>query len=141
MKGYRPLDTIHMDPAKIQAVDCGTYPITLACAINQGGNGAAFACCRAIGFDTIDDDGKPLLLIIDCTRHHLERTKVDDLHVCPLCDGGIITDVFLRLTDPCVWVPTVYAKVSIETRLDVWRRALPAAQGFVQAIEARKKAP
>lgn len=137
MKGYRPLDAMHLGASKIQRVDCGTCPVTLACAIDRGGTGFTFKCCHSTGFETTNDLGEPLLLLIDCTRHRFE--VYGELPTCPLCDGGIIDDVLLALTEPCEWVPTVHAAVPVETRLDVWRKAYPAAMQRATAIGERKK--
>lgn len=143
MNAYRPLDAMHLGAARVQPVDCGSCPVTLACAINQGGNGMVFACCGSTGFDTLDEAGRPLLLAIDCTRHrffgHDDPLRPVERPTCPLCSGKIIDAVLLKLTDPCMWVPTIYAKMSIETRLDAWSRAYPAALERLHALEKRKK--
>lgn len=142
MKGYRPLDACHLGAERIQRVDCGTCPVTLACAINKGGNGFVFDCCGSTAVETMDDLGEPLLLLIDCQRHRLERRTPDDaygqLATCPLCDGGIVDDVLLQLTTSCEWVPTVHSKVPIKTRLDVWRRTCLAALERSRGLARRK---
>ena len=131
MNAYRFLDAMYRGASWVQPVDCGTCPVTLACAIDQGGNGMTFACCGSTGFETFDAAGKPLLLVIDCTRHrflgHDDPLHPEGRTMCPLCSGEIIDAVMLKLTDPCMWVPTIYAKVPVETRLDVWCRASLAA--------------
>lgn len=143
MNAYRLLDAMYLGAARVQPVDCGTCPVTLACAIDQGGNGMTFECCGSTGFETLDEAVQPLLLIIDCTRHrfpgHDGPLRPEERPTCPLCSGEIVDAVLLKLTDPCMWVPTIYAKVPVETRLDVWRRAFPAALERSRALEERKK--
>lgn len=142
MKGYRPLDACYLGAERIQRVDCGTCPVTLACAINKGGNGFVFDCCGSTAVETTSDLGEPLLLLIDCQRHRFERRTPDDVHgqlaTCPLCDGGIVDDVLLQLTPPCEWVPTVHSKIPVETRINVWWRAYPAALERRQVLAKRK---
>lgn len=143
MKGYPPLDVVQVGVASIQPFDCGTCPVTLACAIDKGGNGFTFSCCGSTGFDTIDENGEPLLLVIDCTQHHFEkmvgRPTYEDLSSCPLCSGQIMDNILLKLIDRCLWVPTVYAKFPVQTRLDVWRRGYTAACDRARWIEREKK--
>lgn len=143
MTGYRFLDALRLEAARVQPVDCGTCPVTLACAIGQGGTGYVFKCCGSTGVETQGSDGESLLLIIDCARHafrnpHELAKSIGKDTTCPLCGGGIMDDVLLKLTAPCAWVPTVHARVPIETRLDVWRRAYPQAMERASAIKARK---
>jgi hypothetical protein len=124
----------------IKRVDCGTCPVTLACAIDQGGNGYTFDCCGSTAVEATDDDGMPLLLIIDCGAHHFEKNEMSrEMPECPLCSGEIADNVLLNLTTPCTWVPTVHAKVPVETRFDTWRRALPEAMERARLVAERKK--
>jgi hypothetical protein len=141
MKGYKPLEALRGDAGEILRVDCGTCPVTVACALEKGGNGFTYACCGSTAVEDHDDDGSPLMLMIDCDRHRFETNDiVRDMPACPLCSGFITDHVLLGLTMPSVWVPTIYARVPIETRLDVWRRSLPSAMERVRAIAERKKA-
>ena len=138
---YPPLAVIDDPASKIERVDCGTCPVSRACAIEQGGNGFTFSCCGSTGYETFDANGDPLLLLIDCARHRFRghRPRHEELPVCPLCDGGIIDDVLNKLTDPCEWVPTVYAKVPVQTRLDVWRSQFPGAFERYKTFSRRKE--
>lgn len=140
MRVHKPLEALRGSSGIIDPVDCGTCPVTIACALERGGNGFTFACCGSTAVEGQDVDGAPLLYMVDCSQHHFETNDtVKDMPACPLCSGAITDHVLLGLTMPCVWVPTVYARVPVETRLDVWRRTLPTAMERARAIADRKK--
>lgn len=139
MKGYKPIDTVNLQV--VEPVDCGTCPVSMACAVEQGGNGYTYECCHATGFVAQTEDGGAELLMIDCARHKFEsNSEVADLPSCPLCSGDAVTIELLGLGTQARWLPTVHASVPARTRLAKFRETLPVAQKLYGEIEKRKKA-
>lgn len=139
MTGYKPLDVLTLKV--IEPVDCGTCPVTMDCAVEQGGNGYTYRCCDATGFQTVDEDGQPILLMIDCTHHKFYRSEhTTQLPACPLCSGNAIAIAMLGVGTPARWVPTVHARFSIKDRLNAFKKATPAAKTLVDKIEQRRRA-
>lgn len=137
MTGYKLLPVID-DPRDVRPVDCGTCPVTLACALDRGGNGFTFQCCGATGFLTSDEEGE-VLLMLDCGRHKFEVNNiVDSMPLCPLCSSVIVETTLEGLGTRSRWVPTVHAKVPWQDRIKAWRVELPRAQERV-ATRARRK--
>lgn len=133
MTGYHVLPLINGTfDAHVKTVNCGTCPVTMACAVGQGGTGYEFECCRSTG--VVDAEGR--MLAIDCTRHQFETRRV--LPLCPLCSGSIV-DGALREVQHAFWVPTIYAKVPVGQRIEAWRRRLPVIQRILGEEAARKR--
>ncbi len=110
-----------------EPVDCGNCPVSMACALGQGGTGWTFNCCRSTSVE-MQEHGKRRLLVIDCQRHTFEQNEdAKDCKLCPLCSGDIM-DVELRdEIDTHRYVPTVYAKIPVEKRVKKWQEVLPLA--------------
>lgn len=123
-------------------VDCGTCPVSVACAVNQGGNGYVFDCCRSAGFETTENDER-VLYIIDCQRHQFEQgERAKQCTLCPLCSGGIIEVVVRDSSQSNRYVPTVHAKVPLAERVRLWRTQLPEVKERVAAeIRAMRRRP
>jgi hypothetical protein len=138
MTQLRFLDVVQQSERKLKehVVDCGTCPVSMACAISQGGTGWRFQCC---GSTSVSIPGNTLY-IMDCGNNQFEVNK-DEFHrkVCPLCTGDIIESAVRGNTECYRYVPTVHAKVPLKTRLDVWRDRLPKAQQRVQEEKLRLK--
>lgn len=140
MKPLRVLDALKLPAGEIQPCDCGTCPVTLACAVEQGGNGYTFACCHATGVE-VEQNGRTTLLMVDCGIHRFEKNQaVDSTPECPMCSGFAVDIELRELGLPARWVPTVHARVPVQTRLDGWRAALVAAEKRLADHERRKKA-
>jgi len=106
-------------------VDCGTCPVSIACATGTGGNGYRFPCCGVTG---VPVDGN-VLLVIDCERNRFELHAVSTtLQACPLCTGGIMEVMLLGMGGHNRYVPTVYAKVPLPERLRLWKKKLAQAR-------------
>jgi hypothetical protein len=115
-------------------VDCGTCPVTTACAIGQGGNGWKFECCNATA---VEQNG--LLLIMDCGNNHFERLHDEEEHKCPLCSGQIMEWAERGNAAQYHYVRTVHSLVPVKTRLDVWREGLIKARKKIAEEQARLK--
>jgi hypothetical protein len=139
MRVVRPIDVVTMKLQTIEPVDCGTCPVTVACAIEEGGAGWLYACCGSIGVYS-DIEGVQTMLMVDCGVHKFARNEASDkLPKCPLCSGKAIEIALRHVGTPAVWVPTVHARVPAETRVKVMRDALPEAQARAAAAEERKR--
>lgn len=136
---YRVLD-LPRRAKDLKIVDCGTCPVTMACAINRGGNGHTFDCCGATGV-VVENEDAATLLMIDCGAHKFERDDDYDSTQCPLCSSDALKAELLGLGTPARWVPTVHARVAAETRLTAWRTALPEAREYVEGLKRRKGEP
>ena len=138
------LDVLKLTERKLDSntVDCGTCPVSLACAASQGGTGWRFPCCGAAAVETLVDR-QHLVLVLDCANNAFENTRSDAEYSkskCPLCTGDLIEWAVRGNTETYRYVRTVHAHVPLKTRLDLWRERLPVAQARVQAEDARKAA-
>lgn len=125
------------NPERVEAsrVDCGTCPVSLQCALSDGGNGWRFSCCGATG---VEANGA--LLVMDCqqnTFHQEERAAV--IPQCPLCKGDLVKNHVLGMADHYRYVPTVHAKVPVRTRLALFHEKLPEALALKKRIDERTK--
>ncbi len=112
------LDVLRKPP---RVVDCGTCPVSIACALERGGTGWTYNCCRSTA---VEVDGT--ILIIDCQRHRFEQTATATAcKVCPLCSGDLMTIALRDPEDANQYVPTVHAKIPLAERLRLWRKVLP----------------
>ena len=115
------------------SVNCGTCPVSMACAVSQGGNGWRFQCC---GSTAVPVQG--LLLIMDCNNNQFEVNNNSMLtNHCPLCAGDIVESAVRGNAENYRYVRTVHAVVPLKTRLDVWRARLPKAQEKVRQEQLR----
>jgi len=138
MRGYRPLDAVKLKV--IETVDCGTCPVTMACAVEKGGNGYTYSCCGSTGFLMERPDGVELLMI-DCGKHNFEQNdQVVDMPECPLCSGNALAIELLGLGTPARWLPTVHAQIPASVRLETFRKALPEAEELAARVQKRKAA-
>lgn len=118
----KPFLDVMEDPAP-EIVDCGSCPVSMACAVGQGGNGFTFDCCRATAVEMPE-----ATLIIDCQQHQFEQSALaTECKLCPLCTGDIMV---VALRDAAAstknrYVPTVHAKVAIGDRVRLWKMVLP----------------
>ncbi len=120
MKGTL-LDVLRKPP---KVVDCGTCPVNIACALERGGTGWTFDCCRSTSVDTSEG-----ILIIDCQLHRFEQSATArDCKVCPLCSGDLMTVALRDPRNANHYVPTVHAKIPLAERLRLWRKVLPEHQ-------------
>lgn len=109
-------------------VDCGTCPVSIACAAGEGGNGFTFNCCRSTA---VEYSG--VLLIIDCQNHAFEQSEIaKECTCCPLCSGGIMEVVARDLGNTNRYVPTVHAKYSVTDRVQLWRTSLVTARESIE---------
>ena len=116
-------------------VNCGTCPVSMACAVNQGGNGWRFECCGATAVPV-----QGLLFIMDCANNQFEKNKnAFRLNICPLCTADIVESAVRGNAENYRYVRTVHAAVPLKTRLDVWRARLPKAQEKVREEQLRLK--
>ena len=116
-------------------VDCGTCPVTLACAISRGGNGWKFGCCGS----TAVEINESTLLIVDCGNNHFEQNNETMTMRCPLCTSDIVEWAERGNAEKYRYVHTVHARVPIKTRLDLWRARLPIAKEKIRQEQLRLK--
>ena len=121
---------------KENAVDCGTCPVSMACAISRGGNGWKFGCC---GATSVEVPGSNILLIMDCGNNHFEQNNETMTMRCPLCTGDIVEWAERGNAERYRYVRTVHSRVPIKTRLDLWRERLPIAQEKIRKENLRLK--
>lgn len=109
-------------------VDCGTCPVSMACAVGQGGNGFVFDCCHAVGYNAWED-GEGVLYVIDCQNHGFEQVSLaKECFLCPLCSGGIMEVVLRDVSQSNRYVPTVHAKVPLAERVALFRKTAEEAK-------------
>lgn len=95
-------------------VDCGTCPVSMACAVGAGGTGWTFDCCRSTSVRVGNQ-----VYVLDCQRHSFEQcTMARECKACPLCSGDVVSeeDAIYR------YVPTVHARFTPQERLHAWRK-------------------
>lgn len=118
-------------------VDCGSCPVSLACAVGEGSTGYTFNCCHSTAVEygaEVSEEGIRTLLIIDCQNHGFEQNEyASECVSCPMCTGAVMETAHRELTDRHRYVPTVHAKFSVGDRVRVWRKALAAARVAVAA--------
>lgn len=134
MTPLKILDVLQMPEKKIKesTADCGTCPVTMACAISQGGNGWKFSCCGSTAVETSE-----ITYIVDCASNHFEKNEGSKSYKCPLCTGDIIEWAARGNAWNYEYVRTVHSKIPIKTRLDLWRERLPLAQEKIRLERAR----
>lgn len=137
MKPLKILDLLDLTEKKIGAVDCGSCPVTMSCAISQGGNGWRFSCCGSTAVEV----GGGKLLVMDCGNNHFELKRDEPIlqTKCPLCSGDMIEWALRGNAEHYRYVRTVHSQVPLKTRLDTWRAHLPIAKERVRKDEARLK--
>lgn len=121
-----------------EPVDCGTCPVSMVCAVGEGGNGYVFDCCRSVGFETTEN-GKRVLYVIDCQNHQFAQTSLaKECKLCPLCSGGIMEVVLRDIGHSNRYLPTVHAKVPVAERVALFRKAAVAAKARIAAEREAK---
>lgn len=116
-----------------EPVDCGTCPVSMSCAVNKGGNGFVFDCCRSAGFESTEGERR-VLYVIDCQKHQFEQSSLaKDCELCPLCSGGIMEVVLRDASQSNRYVPTIYAKVPLEYRVRLFREKIEEAKARIAA--------
>jgi hypothetical protein len=138
MTPFKILALLESSEKKIResAVDCGTCPVTMACAISKGGNGWKFGCCGATAVEALGSD---VLFIMDCANNHFEQNNETMTMRCPLCTGDIVEWAERGNAGKYRYVRTVHSTVPVRTRLDVWRERLPKAKEKIRQEQVRLK--
>lgn len=124
------------------AVNCSTCPVSLACLAERGGTGVKCPQCGATGVEDLTGPTRSLL-IMDCANNRFGGTGslvTPEFSACPLCNGHIVKAHFLGHAATHRYVLTVHAKVDFKTRQVEWRRLMPEAEKFKQAMDAAKAA-
>lgn len=125
---------------KETTVNCGTCPVSFQCMAGEGGNGYTFDCCKSTAVEVTEDGGERVLLIIDCANHQFEQRDVaKDASPCPFCSGDVVVAHALHMTPDHRYLPTEHAMVPLKTRLDLWRKKLPAAIKEAKELDERAK--
>jgi hypothetical protein len=139
MMALKILDVLTTSEKKIKegTVDCGTCPVSMACAISAGGNGWKFGCCGSTAVE-VGVDGA-LLYIMDCSNNHFEQNNKTPAMRCPLCTGDIIEWAERGNAEKYRYVRTVHSTVPVKTRLDLWRKRLLIAQEKIRKETSRLK--
>jgi hypothetical protein len=139
MMALKILEVLTSDEKTLKntAVDCGTCPVTMACAISQGGNGWKFGCCSSTAVEAGVEGS--LLYIMDCSNNHFEQNNKTAAMRCPLCTGDIVEWAERGNAGKYRYVRTVHSTVPIKTRLDLWRKRLPIAQEKIRKENLRLK--
>jgi len=129
-----------VEELRATVVTCGTCPISIQCAVRQGGTGWRFTCCQSTGVNVGGDDDmfhlgleEGEVVIVDCARQQFPRRPDVEGWACMLCSGKFASFGVLRGSERMRYLPTAYAAVSLETRVDAWRRG----QADAQALRAR----
>jgi len=136
MKPLKILALLDLPEKKISAVDCGSCPVTMACAISQGGNGWRFNCCGSTAVEV----GGGKLLILDCGNNQFEQNREAPAMRCPLCTSDLIEWALRGNAENYRYVRTVHSQVPLKTRLDAWLARLPIAKERIRKDEERLRA-
>lgn len=124
------------DDVERSRVDCGTCPVSIQCALSEGGNGWRFDCCGAAAVEVHG----ALLLILDCQRNAFpQREQALDAVACPLCEGDLVKGHVLEMTDHHRYVPTIHARHPPRVRLALFREMMPIALALRARIGERLK--
>lgn len=148
MIGWSIKDALAATVEELRAtvVTCGTCPISLQCAVQRGGTGWRFTCCQSTGvniggaddiYATALEEGE--VVMVDCARQRFHRRPDIEARTCMLCSGKLASFNVLRGAERTRYLPTAYATVSLETRVDAWRRGQADAQALRARIEAMPK--
>jgi hypothetical protein len=119
------------------AVDCGTCPVSMACAVGEGGNGWRFPCCGATSV-ALDEDANENL-IVDCGNNGFDKRYAAATLKCPLCSGDM-TDAILRgNSGKYRYLRTVHSQVPPKQRLQVLQDRVPDTKERIRQDRERVK--
>jgi hypothetical protein len=129
---------------KIVPVDCGTCPVSMACAVEEQ-TWSAVRCCNLVA---IHGHVTGNAILVDCARNKFSTgnlVNVVDTVKCSLC-SGLAVDIDKNNRDTSdtylyeiTWIPTIYANHDVAKRVEVLtsRQAVVSTQ---RADDAARKA-
>ena len=119
-------------------VDCGTCPISMACAVGEGGSGWRFPCC---GTTSVTVDGATdQFVVVDCANNGFASTYSNERSMrCPLCSGDVVDGILRGSVGQYRYLRTIHSKVSPKQRLKVLRDRVPVTEEHIRQERKRLK--